>query len=130
MVLRSVVTTGTPASNVSLTFKLKDANFGPTHFFAYPNGDKFFGGTIAAGTFDGVYLDNTTNFGTVAVTINGGAGAQMLTFANAAATALDPGTSIIRDMAFDPYSDTGIAASFYILIDTNRLYKYSYTLCR
>jgi len=128
-VRRNVVTAGTPISNATLTFQGQGTNFAQTHFFAAPNGDKFFGGTIAAGVLGGVYLDNTTNFGTVAdsSTISGAFGAQKLTFANAAATVLDPGTTIIRDMAFDPYSDTGIAASFYVLSDINRLYKYSYT---
>jgi hypothetical protein len=126
------VTTGTPALvGSTVNFTGQGAAFAQVSFATAPNGDQFFGGSIAAGTLGGVYL-TTADFSSASGTVNATAGDQKLTFANAAASASDPGTSGVRDMAFDPYTATATGADFYILGSSgqnavNYLYKYTYT---
>ncbi len=126
------VTTGTPALvGSTVNFTGQGTAFAQVNFATAPNGDQFFGGSIAAGTLGGVYL-TTTDFSTASGTVNATGGDQKLTFANAAGTASDPGTSGVRDMAFDPYTATATGADFYILGSSgqnavNYLYKYTYT---
>lgn len=131
-VRRNVVTSGVPASNVRFDLTGQGTPFNQVSLAFAPNGDQFFGGSIASGTGakGGIYL-TTANFSTASTstttTFDAPLADQKIMFADAGAQPNDPGNSGIRDIGFDPYTATETAADFYILGNANRIFKYSYT---